>query len=81
VGDKGQVVIPVEARKELGIDKGDKLIVFGHERGVLVLVEASRVGEWVSLGLDKLSRLSSMLEQPATPTRRARTTKTGKGKG
>jgi AbrB family looped-hinge helix DNA binding protein len=27
VGTKGQIVIPVEARKKLGIEEGDKLMV------------------------------------------------------
>ena len=29
LGEKGQVVIPAEARKVMGIKKGDKLLVFG----------------------------------------------------
>ena len=31
VTDKGQVAIPVELRKELSIEKGDKLIVIKRE--------------------------------------------------
>jgi AbrB family looped-hinge helix DNA binding protein len=30
VGERGQVVIPAEARAELGIQAGDKLIVMRH---------------------------------------------------
>jgi AbrB family looped-hinge helix DNA binding protein len=30
VGERGQVVIPAEARIELGINSGDKLLVFRH---------------------------------------------------
>ena len=29
VSDRGQVVIPAEARRDLGIEVGDKLLVFG----------------------------------------------------
>lgn len=29
VGEKGQIVIPVEARRDLEIKKGDKLLIFG----------------------------------------------------
>jgi AbrB family looped-hinge helix DNA binding protein len=29
VSDRGQVVIPAEARRDLGISVGDKLLVFG----------------------------------------------------
>jgi AbrB family looped-hinge helix DNA binding protein len=35
VGERGQIVIPVNARKDFGIKPGDKLLVFGDmERGL-----------------------------------------------
>ena len=43
VGERGQVVIPAEARKAFGIETGDKLLVFAHpsEHGVtLVKIDA-----------------------------------------
>ena len=43
VGHRGQLVIPVEARKELGVDAGTKLLVFSNFRGkglIFVKVEA-----------------------------------------
>jgi AbrB family looped-hinge helix DNA binding protein len=62
VGEKGQVVIPAEARRKLGIQKGDKLLVFGQEdHSVLILIEADRVSEQVSRMLDELTELSSAL--------------------
>lgn len=41
VGSKGQVVIPAEAREELGIQSGDRLYVLGsmHGNGVVLLKE------------------------------------------
>lgn len=36
VGTKGQVVIPAEAREELGIEAGDRLYVIGSPRGKMV---------------------------------------------
>lgn len=30
VGERGQIVIPVEARNELGIKSGDKLLIMRH---------------------------------------------------
>lgn len=36
VGTKGQVVIPAEARKALGIEEGDKLYVVGSKTGSFV---------------------------------------------
>jgi len=37
VGERGQVVIPAEARERLGINAGDKLLVFAHPSGLGVL--------------------------------------------
>lgn len=37
VGDKGQVVIPRDARKLYGIQAGDALIVLGDQRGMALL--------------------------------------------
>lgn len=36
VGTKGQVVIPADAREELGIETGDRLYVIGSSRGGFV---------------------------------------------
>lgn len=36
VGTKGQVVIPADARKALGIEEGDRLYVVGSEAGKFV---------------------------------------------
>ena len=37
VGDKGQIVIPKDARKIYGINPGDALIMLGDERGIALL--------------------------------------------
>lgn len=36
VGERGQVVIPVEAREKCGIEAGDKLLAFVHPTGAAV---------------------------------------------
>lgn len=44
IGEKGQVVIPVEGRQELGLNPGDKLIFLGDkEHGVLIVSKAEVV--------------------------------------
>ena len=40
VGDKGQIVIPVKARRVFGIHSGDELMVLGAEDQGLALVKA-----------------------------------------
>ena len=37
VGDKGQIVIPKDARKIYGIQPGDALIVLGDQKGMALL--------------------------------------------
>ena len=41
VGDKGQIVIPVKARKIFQIQPGDALIVLGDEKQGLALMKQS----------------------------------------
>ena len=37
VGDKGQIVIPSDARKQYDIKPGDSLLVLGDQRGVALV--------------------------------------------
>ncbi len=37
VGDKGQIVIPKDARKIYGINPGDALILLGDQKGMAIL--------------------------------------------
>ena len=40
VGDKGQIVIPAEARKLFSIKSGDKLVVLGDESSGIAIIKA-----------------------------------------
>lgn len=40
VGEKGQIVIPKEARKVFNINTGDSLIVVGDEKKGMALIKA-----------------------------------------
>ena len=42
VGDKGQIVIPVRARRMLGLTPGSQLMVLGDESQGIALVDARR---------------------------------------
>jgi bifunctional DNA-binding transcriptional regulator/antitoxin component of YhaV-PrlF toxin-antitoxin module len=68
LGPRGQLVIPVEARKELGIDTGNKLLVFGHFEGrglIFIKVEAAEeLLNIMSSGLDEIARL---IKESKTP--------------
>ncbi|MFO7945314.1 MAG: AbrB/MazE/SpoVT family DNA-binding domain-containing protein [Armatimonadota bacterium] len=49
VGERGQVVIPAEAREQLNISAGDKLLVFGRPRGTgLMMVKIAQMAEFIA---------------------------------
>lgn len=48
VGTKGQIVIPAEAREELGIEAGDRLYVLGSpKKGVTMLLKEDVVEHFI----------------------------------
>jgi AbrB family looped-hinge helix DNA binding protein len=48
VSDRGQIVIPAEARRDLGIEIGEKLLVVGGPSNGLVLIRANLVGQMIN---------------------------------
>lgn len=42
VGTRGQIVVPVSARRAIGLRSGDELAVFIRDPGVLVLVKINQ---------------------------------------
>ena len=64
VGPRGQLVIPVEARKEMDIDVGTKLLVFSHFRGRgLVLIKVDAVGELLNIMSRRLDEFAKLLRE------------------
>lgn len=56
IGERGQIVIPAEARKEFGFQPGDQVIALGNKVGkMLTFVKADNLGEFVSMVIDHLS--------------------------
>jgi bifunctional DNA-binding transcriptional regulator/antitoxin component of YhaV-PrlF toxin-antitoxin module len=76
VGPRGQLVMPVEARKELGIDTGSRLLVFGHFGGRgLIFIKAEAAEELLNI-------MSSRLDEVAKLVKESKTTGTAiKGRG
>jgi len=67
LGERGQVVIPIEAREEFKLEAGDKLLVFGGVGGAigldsLLLIRADALSEFISKSMDELSNLMRTLE-------------------
>ncbi|MGB5933119.1 MAG: AbrB/MazE/SpoVT family DNA-binding domain-containing protein [Anaerolineae bacterium] len=65
VSERGQVVIPAEARREMALEPGTKLLIFGggHEGGPLTLMTAAMVTRFVRHAMGRLSELEVMLNE------------------
>ena len=67
VGERGQVVIPAEARRDFKITPSAKLLVFGHHRhGGLMLTKAETVSEFIDMAnvmIENLERLRKVLKE------------------
>ncbi len=64
VGERGQVVIPAEARAEMDISSGDKLVVFGNcHNGSITLVKAEIFDRYAEFFLSKSKKLEKIAEE------------------
>jgi len=63
VGERGQIVIPVEARKRYNIETGGKILIIGapHERG-LMLVKLDAMREFMLTLLSDLQHLGREIQ-------------------
>lgn len=63
VGERGQIVIPAEAREELGVSPGDKLLVMKHpvHQGIVMFkIEAAR--EFIEDFRQSMERVQARME-------------------
>ncbi len=56
VGSKGQIVIPADARKELGIRPGDKVLVMSKMGKILSLVKTENLGEIIDMMMNLIGK-------------------------
>jgi AbrB family looped-hinge helix DNA binding protein len=65
VGERGQIVIPADARDSFDIKPGDKLLIFSsmHGRNSLNVIKAEQVTEFVSKAMAKLSRMEEIARE------------------
>jgi AbrB family looped-hinge helix DNA binding protein len=66
VGERGQIVIPAEARKRFGINPGDKVLVIGHPSGSgVVICKIDAMRGMVSSMLVEIDKIESRIaEEP-----------------
>lgn len=63
LGQKGQVVIPMEARKAMGVTKGDKLLVFGMGCDMLAFSKLSELEQFASHLSGRLDAIRSIIKR------------------
>lgn len=63
VGERGQIAIPAEARREMEITQGSKLVVLGGpDNQVLLILKAEAVTELLTHATALLSQFERVLE-------------------
>lgn len=61
VGERGQVVIPAEARRDFEITPNTKLLVFGGPgHGGLMLAKAETISQFITKATGMLARLEAL---------------------
>ena len=63
IGAKGQVVIPQEARENMGLKQGDHLLVFSMHDGMIALVKLSEVEKIHSHLSEKIKMITEISEK------------------
>ena len=64
VGERGQVVIPADARKRLSFHPGDKVLVIGHPAGSgLLLCKIESIRDILSGFLEELKRIEATVTE------------------
>ncbi len=70
VGERGQVVIPAEARRDLNLTPATKLLVFGtHNKGGIMIIKAEAFASFLNKAIGTMTRFEEMLKTEAEPTR------------
>jgi len=63
IGEKGQVVIPAEARKAMGLKSGDKLLVFGMGKSMVTLAKFEQLEKMADTMSKRLDGLRNILKK------------------
>lgn len=63
LGEKGQVVIPNDARKNMKLKKGDRLLVFGMGEDMVVFAKLSQIEKIASRLSEKLKIIDDIIKK------------------
>ena len=58
VGERGQIVIPKDARDQFGIKPGNTLLLVGHEKRGLIIIKPERMREFALKILEDLEGIN-----------------------
>lgn len=61
VGERGQIVIPAEARQELGIEPGQKFVVMAGHGGSLTLMKADTLSRFAEAFLQHSEKVEAVM--------------------
>lgn len=63
IGEKGQVVVPVEARDAMKLKKGDKLLVFGVGNDTVTFTKFARLEKFASHLEGRLTKIRRIIKK------------------
>ena len=63
LGEKGQIVIPNEARENMKLKKGDRLLVFGMGEDTIALMKLSQIEKIASHLSEKLKMFDEIIKK------------------
>ncbi len=63
IGEKGQIVIPAEARRKMDAKKGDKLLVFGMADDMIAITKLSKVEKIASHLSARLDAIRNIIKK------------------
>jgi len=64
VGERGQIVLPVQIRKDFHIKKGDKLLVMGHPNGEhITLFNQDTMNKYLEIMSKNINQIKSKIKE------------------
>jgi AbrB family looped-hinge helix DNA binding protein len=63
IGEKGQAVIPAEARKKMNLEKGEKLLVLSFDDDILILSKVKGLETFASHLSKQLEDVKSIINK------------------
>lgn len=66
VGEKGQIVVPAEARTSMKVKRGDKLLVFGLGTDMVILSKLSNLEKFASHLSKRLTAIREIIKKTSS---------------